>query len=46
LGDKDKEFVKNVVEKVCGEKRRNHSRFVRAGDYLKDPNAVCKFMFM
>jgi hypothetical protein len=40
LSDKDKQFVRDVVIKVCGPKHKNHTKFRTANDYLKDPNAI------
>lgn len=42
LSDKEKEFVRNLVVKVCGAKKLNHSRYRTGVDYLKDTNAVSK----
>lgn len=40
LSSKDKHFVREVLSKVCGPKKLNHSRYRSAIDYLKDMNAV------
>jgi len=42
LSDKEKEFVRSVVVKVCGAKKLNHSRYRNPVDYLKDTNAASK----
>lgn len=44
LSDKDKEFVREVITKVCGSRKSNNSRYRSAIDYLKDVNAVSNFL--
>lgn len=44
LSDKDKGFVREVITKVCGSRKLNHSRYRSAVDYLKDVNAVSNFI--
>lgn len=45
LSDKDKEFVREVITKVCGSRKSNNSRYRSAVDYLKDVNAVSNFLY-
>ena len=40
LSEKDKDFVRDVIIKVCGGTKLNHTRYRTVNEYLKDPNAV------
>jgi hypothetical protein len=46
LKPEDKEYVRDVVIKVCGGIKNNHMNFMKANDYLKEQNAIRKFLWV
>ncbi len=46
LKPEDKEYVRDVVIKVCGGRKNNHMKFKIANNYLKDQNAISKLLWI